>query len=72
MGDFVGGPEYLSLLIPPLQRLAMQEETVVREQVGITNFIHRELELDLNKGASLLSTMMVVRIRTILIDAWFF
>lgn len=30
--DYIGGPEYIPVLLPPLENLAAQEETVVREK----------------------------------------
>jgi len=31
--DLIGGPEYIPILLPPLENMAMQEETIVREKV---------------------------------------
>ena len=31
--DYIGGPEYIPILLPALENMAMQEESVVREKV---------------------------------------
>lgn len=31
--DYIGGPEYILILLPALENMAMQEESVVREKV---------------------------------------
>ena len=33
--DLIGGPEYIPILLPPLENMAMQEETIVREKVPL-------------------------------------
>ena len=31
--DYIGGPDYIPILLPPLENMAMQEESIVREKV---------------------------------------
>jgi hypothetical protein len=41
-GDYVGGAEHIPLLLPPLESMALQEETLVREKARRGPCIHRE------------------------------
>ena len=37
--EYVGGPAYAHLLLPPLEMLAAMEETVVRDKVILVNLV---------------------------------